>query len=177
MYTISEYIGKIQPKLFLRPGGDHGVMHTYRVMVLAAELASKLNISQSDFKTLMCACCYHDIGRIHDFSDSAHGQRSAQRCVRENLFEDFNLTSEAQATAIKLMTYHAQSDSMFIASNEQEQILYNIIKDADALDRLRFYDLDVKYLRLKDSYDLVGFANLLLNQYPRWYNYSTLGIS
>ena len=44
-------------------------------------------------------------------------------------------------------------------------MLTRLLKDADALDRVRIFDLNKKYLRFDESLDLVDFAKRLLREY------------
>ena len=65
-------------------------------------------------------------------------------------------------TALRIIRNHCLPDE------KEEYILLSIFKDADALDRVRFADvqsaLNPKYLRTTEAKRLVGFARMLLSQ-------------
>lgn len=160
------YYHRIDAALFYKPHGDHGVMHTYRVMRLATELSSIYRLSFIEHRILMCACCYHDIGRTHDYEDFEHGRDSVSNCQEHNLFRLFHLSPEQQDWAEQLIIYHAKPDSHFTTQHERLLLLYQIIKDADAIDRLRFDDLDPSFLRLPESHCLLNMEKQLLKELP-----------
>ena len=160
------YYHHIDAALYYKPHGDHGVMHTYRVMRLANELLKYYDLTFLEHRLLMCACCYHDIGRTHDYEDCEHGRDSVIDCIDKQLFHKFHLTPEEIEIAKLLIIYHAIPDSQFSTNNERIQLLYNIIKDADAIDRLRFNDLDESFLRLPESHSIIGLELQLLKELP-----------
>jgi HD superfamily phosphodiesterase len=158
-----QYANLIQDDLFLHPYGDHGVMHSKRVLYLAFQLAKHYNLTQSEWKQLAIACCYHDIGRVNDFPDSQHGYDSVNKMIQLGLNEKADLSKDELEVVQQLMIYHAIDDDCFPNDKgEQVELLWKIIKDADALDRLRFDDLDPKYIRLKASMGLIPLAKQLL---------------
>lgn len=154
----------IDSKLFFDPYGGHGPAHVYRVMFLADKLAQHEHLSEEDHNTLMCACCYHDIGRINNNTDFEHGQLSAEKCDRLKLFDNFHLTNTQIDQAKLLMIYHAKPDGEFITNKQTLSAMYKIIKDADGLDRVRFGDLNPVYLRLPYSHQLIDTAYELLDE-------------
>ena len=160
------YYHHIDASLYHKAHGDHGVMHTYRVMRLARELSVKHHLTLVEDRILMCACCYHDIGRTHDYEDFEHGRDSVAECKEKDLFRHFHINPDQQKRVETLMVYHAIPDSHFSTNDERLQLLYNILKDADAIDRLRFDDLDTDYLRLKESHNLIHLEHLLLKELP-----------
>lgn len=166
MAKYSTYYHHINSDLYYEPHGDHGVMHTYRVMRLARELSQQYNLSSHEDQILMCACCYHDIGRKNDYEDFEHGRDSVLVCEEKNLFRKFYLFPSQIEWAKTLIIYHAIPDSQFCTTNDRLQLLYNIIKDADAIDRLRFDDLDKSFLRLPESHGLIGLECRLLKELP-----------
>ena len=176
MYTVQDYIQFINPKLFFCPQSSHGVMHTYRVMILATELANKLDITTRDYHILMCACCYHDIGRWHDFKDKKHGHLSAQKCLRKHTLNPFALDEYEVMLVSSIITFHSLPDAEFPLQSHPARLLYDILKDADALDRWRFKKMDASCLRLPESKELSSFAKDLVLKYPYNYKYKELGI-
>ena len=94
--------------------------------------------------------------------DDSHGK--ASREVYKN-----NAGSSADPAVCFLIEYHCLADDLaekylkvsdVIRAKKRTWLLYQILKDADALDRVRFgiYDLDVNQLRLPISHKLVPLA-------------------
>ena len=73
------------------------------------------------------------------------------------------LTSDDTEIVFLLITYHAMADSYLPSDcDDRTVLLWKIIKDADALDRIRFDDLNIKYLRLPESKGLIQLAHELI---------------
>lgn len=161
MYT--KYQQYVDAHLFLSPFGDHGVGHTKRVLYLASEIAKSYALNDAEERILALACCYHDIGRTHDWTDDGHGKDSADKMVRLKLDRLHNLSSEELDSVLNLIIMHSLDDELFIGG-EREVLLYKILKDADALDRLRFDDLNEKYLRLPESQEMIPTVLNLLDR-------------
>ena len=155
MYT--RYQQHVDAHLFLSPFGDHGVGHTKRVLYLASEIAKSYALDESEEKILALACCYHDIGRTHDWTDDGHGKDSANKMVRLKLDKLHSLSQSELDSVLNLIVMHSLDDELFVGT-ERELLLYKILKDADALDRLRFDDLNEKYLRLPESKRMIQTA-------------------
>lgn len=94
--------------------------------------------------------------------DDSHGK--ASREIYEN-----NASSSAAPAVCFLIEYHCLDDKLaeeylkvsdVIRPKKRTWLLYQILKDADALDRVRLgiYDLDVNQLRLPISHKLVPLA-------------------
>lgn len=73
-----------------------------------------------------------------------------------------NLTPDELSIVLDLIVYHSMDDDLWL--DDDNLLIYQILKDADALDRLRFNDLDVKYLRLAYSKELIPYATFLLEE-------------
>lgn len=151
-------------KLHQRGGMDHGKLHTARVLFLALTIiqAGKIRLNRAELSQLTNAIVFHDIGRKNDHVDDGHGK--AGREVYEK-----NAGSSAAPAVCFLIEYHCLNDTLaeeylqsadIIRSKKRTWFLYQILKDADALDRVRFgiYDLDVHQLRLPISHKLVPLA-------------------
>lgn len=152
-------------ELYADGQSDHDAMHTLRVLFLALMLGSLEGVSNAKLRQLAMAAVYHDVGRENDDDDNGHGARSAE--LYEGDFE-----KRADPTVIYLIRNHCTPDEqgMEQASSKQEKKLLAILKDADALDRLRFgYPnsrpdaLDISQLRLKESLKLINVAKNALN--------------
>lgn len=160
--SFREYDKLIRDDLFLHPYGDHGIKHTRRVLYLAFQLAKKYSLNPKEWKLLALACCYHDIGRVNDITDYTHGRRSVNKCLKLKLPQAHNLSDEEWEIVSDLMHYHAVPDSHFTRNDQRILLLFKILKDADGLDRVRFNDLNIKYLRLPDSKGLIPMATKMV---------------
>lgn len=144
--------------------GAHDIGHTKRVLTLVFMIAESENLSDIEQKALFDAAFYHDIGRIDDSANINHGKAS---------YFQYFLENDADPIVEFLIIYHCISDSLakiyleannFPLPKDRIWLLYEILKDADALDRVRFgkHGLDKKYLRRPQSSELVETAKFLL---------------
>ncbi len=151
-------------KLHRKAGTDHGQLHSARVLFLALAIiqAGNIKLNLTERMQLLTAIVFHDIGRRNDGADDSHGK--ASREVYEN-----NAGSSADPAVCFLIEYHCLADDLaeeylkvsdVIRAKKRTWLLYQILKDADALDRVRFgiYDLDVNQLRLPITHKLVPLA-------------------
>ncbi len=146
----------------------HGKKHIERVCFLALILSDKLDLSADDTKLLLTASAYHDIGRKNEFTDAEHGLRAAKVVERYVGYDGDDLkilkaSIEAHSRSDALM--REVIDKYEVTDVERALKLTRILKDADALDRVRIYDLDKKYLRFDESMDLVDLAKQLFRKY------------
>ena len=63
----------------------HGAGHIERVMVLSAELAREGALPLRETKLLLLAASYHDIGRVDDSRDPAHGRHAERQGVERQV--------------------------------------------------------------------------------------------
>lgn len=161
-----------------RMSRDHDARHSCRV-VLLANILYMMNTRQNtqytsegifqDFKRVIDAAIYHDIGRIGELADSEHGKASYQIYRKENgdspvvkfLIENHCIEDEEARKRLEKEFPEEKRERIF-------QLL-GILKDADALDRVRFgYGscdyLKVKYLHNEDAFRLIGIAGWLDTQ-------------
>lgn len=137
----------------------HGIFHNIRVAMLSYYISVQLGLSLKEQELMIDAAFYHDIGRINDIDDVFHGNRSA------SMIDDIILNQDKQYTDnLKMViTCHSHEDDEIknLIQNseldfESTKILVYILKDTDALDRIRFDGLDPKYLRLDISKTLLN---------------------
>lgn len=139
----------------------HDNIHSARVLFLALSIiqVGKIKLNDTELAQLSSAIVYHDIGRSNDEEDRNHGR--ASRDIYEKRYSD-------PVTGF-LIEYHCHDDDYAenclktdpqIKNKKRAWLLYQILKDADALDRVRFgiSNLDVSYLRLPISHKLVPLA-------------------
>lgn len=146
----------------------HDALHTLRVLFHALLLVEMEDLTLSDKETrmLMDAVIYHDIGRTNDDTDESHGKASRDIYAAEH-------ESENPGTGF-LIEYHCIDDAvarrdleaLSLPDDDRIWLLYTILKDADALDRVRFglRYLDPKYLRNHTAHKLLPVAQLCLGQ-------------
>lgn len=169
----------------IRKKGIHGINHNNRVamhtMIIAKNEGLLTNDKDNKMKDILLnAAYYHDIGRIGNIGP--HSRRSAKLVDKIDLrFENGKMYSIEDRKLLKFLIHgHEGNDKDFDKlakkyeipeDKKQEAIdMLRVIKDADALDRVRidsnlpFYmktDLNPKYLRtdtakrmLNASYEL-----------------------
>ena len=151
----------IDPKWFFDPAGPHGVAHSKRVMVLS-EVLGIMHGCTNQIQILRKAAAYHDIGRVDNSVDVKHGFRSTDKAFLLGVLNPRQ--NKVDGEAMLLIDEHCLPDSF------NDSLLLKILKDADALDRVRFGDqecgLNPRYLRTAEAKKLVGFARVLLVQIP-----------
>ncbi len=158
---------------FLRPDGEsyargiHGVGHTLRVWVHAQEIAHELGLAPWEREVLHHAALWHDVGRTHDGADYYHGAKSAGKVVGLGLHAA--LDPVVADTALELVTHHcgdeghAERAMQWLYEPEASLRLFRILKDADALDRVRLSDgVDPSFLRFPVSHGRIERACELL---------------
>lgn len=146
--------------------GCHDVLHTKRVLFHSIVIGVHEHFSEREMNALCDAALYHDIGRKTDRREPRHGKASAEIYRKDNgcdaivefAIEMHCLDDEDAAEELNLR----------IPENERESArrVLTALKDADALDRVRFglervssrSGLDVNQLRYSFSKQLVPLA-------------------
>ncbi|MBR2997878.1 MAG: hypothetical protein IKF37_02240 [Bacilli bacterium] len=167
---------------------SHNIGHIERVTVLADMIGKKefANDKNSQF-LLRLAAEFHDSGRTMDNKEFNHGNAGAYH-VEDLLKEsvESGKLSEADMHIVQFaVAYH---DTEFYGEDSIKRIAKEFkvneddfekakkiafcLKDADALDRVRFHKhsetLDPKYLTSRTAYDLVGTAKQLYAEYQKY---------
>ena len=159
---------------FIRSTGEdgsadiHGVDHATRVTIHAVELATALRLPDWQVEAARLAGLWHDIGREHDGGDYFHGARSAGKVIGLGLHRGMALP--ILEVALLAVNFHNVEDrwgeeaARFATEPTAALAVFRVLKDADALDRVRFgrNRLDPKQLRLEASHDRIGRALELL---------------
>lgn len=122
----------------------HGEMHSGRVFILQELLLQYIKKSGVivQEEPLRWAAALHDVKRVHDGVDPEHGVRAASWIRSSD--SPIQQVSEKNSIA-NLVAMHADPD---LSSMSVELA---ILKDADALDRVRSNDLDISFLRFDFS--------------------------
>lgn len=153
----------------------HEYDHSARVAILVEEMAKYDNLSTEDINMLMIAGIYHDSGRVDDTTNNEHGIMGAN-----NLIDNNDLDEDIEHLIAVMIEYHAIDDNLAdlemimdkydidTEKREHLKLLCSYLKDADALDRVRFegtiYDLKEEYLRTEVSHLFVPVAKELYNR-------------
>jgi HD superfamily phosphodiesterase len=158
---------------FLEPDrayGIHGAGHIRRVHILADRLTRELGWDAEARRRVLTAALWHDIGRTHDGWEPGHGRRSVERAVELGLDESLE-NDDDRAVVLFAILCHSDEDEEASAAlealsadlREAAVQALRLLKDADALDRVRlgYYDLDPRRLRFDCSHELISFANAL----------------
>jgi HD superfamily phosphodiesterase len=168
---------KIEPAWFIRPNGRdgssgiHGTGHTRRVLTLAQTISLSLSMPDWEIEAVDLAACWHDIGRTHEGVDYYHGAKSAGKVIGLGL--QTNLDPLIVEAALFAVTHHsgsephAEHDARWTRHPKSTLRIFQALKDADALDRVRLGDLDTSFLRFEVSHSLVPRAHELLKEMTR----------
>lgn len=153
----------------------HGISHNIKTLIYAFIICIEKGLDYDNIKIILDACKYHDVGRKNDFEDKYHGERSSNKIDDIVKTEEFYKNKNYLNLLKAIVEIHSKDDreeNNIIAKyqvdiNDFKQI-YSILKDADALDRIRLSmrvpiakGLDVRYLRAEESKKLVKFASQL----------------
>lgn len=170
----SNALPDIPASWFLRPDGVdgsrgiHGIGHTLRVWVHADALARDLGLPEWECDAIRLAATWHDIGRTDDAADHYHGGKSAGKVVGLGLHHGIDpLVLELALFAV---TWHCGDEcyagdaARWTCDAEAAMRVLSVLKDADALDRVRLGDLDESWLRFAPSYLRVERAWELLRE-------------
>jgi len=137
----------------------HGIKHTYRVMAHTLILGHLIH-ARSEGNIAFFAAFIHDMARRHDGLCTAHGQWAV-----ESKLDDFtkvfyaNGLHERDINTLKIaVENHSQPGEL--PSLHPSYTTTALLKDADALDRIRLGsdNLDPKYLRFRISRKLIPYA-------------------
>lgn len=148
---------------------SHEALHSLRVLLYALIIAEMLGVKRMQQIMLAEAAAYHDIGRKTDSIEPEHGAASRKIYEKESSWNgisafavEHHCTSDEAAKKIAEESFKTPKDAL--------RILW-ILKDADALDRLRFGfpsqsgdALDIKQLRFDVSKRIVPFAKQAINR-------------
>lgn len=160
--------------------GSHDKKHSVRVLLLALSLGDLLDVSDRDRAILANVAMYHDSARDNDGVDAVHGLNAVKQMKKrkdrllsitcKGVDEEYELDylrKEEESITKFIIEQHCIDDDIVkkdlnkLDNKKRVERLFNIFKDADALDRVRLRDLDINYLRIPESSTLVGYAHFL----------------
>lgn len=150
----------------------HTREHAERVLLYALLIGSQILGNNPEALTALAhAAIFHDTKRLDDWLDVGHGARAADYYM---MFCKMNTNITFLDSAYLVMKYHDCDDrygkeaiSRICTDNAEHVIqLYQIFKDADALDRFRLGEtaLNIHFLRNKAAIELVDFAKEIVKQ-------------
>lgn len=149
----------------------HSNLHCQRVLLYALLIGMHKDLPDGAMTVLAQASVFHDSRRINDLQDQGHGARAGQY-YHEFCSQHPDLITFDRRTEL-IMTFHDRNDvegiavfRSFVKELPLGALLYQIFKDADALDRFRLNDdaLDQSFLRTHESLDLIDFAKDLVHR-------------
>lgn len=165
MFTFME-----ETIVFWLPDSEwHTKTHCARVLLLALLIGQQKGLSEGEMEKLGMAAVFHDSRRLDDGIDIGHGSRAAE--YYKDYCREHDLPYDELTYYITF--YHDQDDSLGLSEikkssslSERAVLLYQIFKDADALDRFRLGPdaLNVNFLRTEEAHRLVDFAKDLLRK-------------
>ena len=163
---------------FRRHSHLHGARHTQRVHIHAQRLTEQLGWPRADRELVLSAALWHDIGREGDGVEPSHGRGSVARA--DELLLTAGLAGEDAAVVRFAIERHSLSDggaeeraaelaaasapARRLAQPERALRILWLLKDADALDRVRLgfgERADPRQLRHSEAIQLIDFAEAL----------------
>ena len=149
----------LKPDFFNHQSTLHGIDHTYRVMCHVLKIGSFIKYPR-ETRLAFFGGYIHDMARKDDGKCSEHGKWSADEKLPAYipLFKENGLNENEIPELYDTVAFHSIPQDL--PHDHPHFITSAILKDADALDRIRIhrFDLKLKYLRFDASKDLVEFA-------------------
>ena len=153
------------PEHFRTRSHLHGQDHVARVMVHAFRLLTATGHDPL-VASLWGAVYLHDLERRHDDVCREHGRWAWERFERDERLQEHlssgGVTPDDWPAIKTAVTAHSQSRE--VPADHPHRTLTALLKDADALDRVRIHDLDVRYLRLPAARTMQRFAQALFDR-------------
>ncbi len=149
--------------LFWNATAVHGPAHVARVMVHAFRLIAATGLSDEGPR-LWAAVYLHDLARLNDEADPNHGEaawrRLADRPDVRALFTRGGVRDEDYPAIRSAVVAHCTDDELVHVPIPHLQ-LARLLKDVDALDRVRLGEFDRRYLHYHEALEASEFAKAL----------------
>jgi hypothetical protein len=173
MKNLSETY-KINPDLFTLNDGDfdhksilHGASHIYRVMTHVLLIGINEDLKE-EARIAFFAAYIHDLARKNDGSCPAHGKECAREKLPEfsEFFQSQGVSFAGLSSIASAVIFHSKTSE--ISPSHKDFIYTAILKDADALDRVRLNDSEPNenFLHLPKTKKLITFAHYYYNYTP-----------
>jgi HD superfamily phosphodiesterase len=135
----------------------HGIKHTERVMTHCL-LIGKLIERRYEAFLAFCAAYVHDMGRSGDGYNTVHGRISAEKKLPffTPLFRKYGVSDKELKYIESAVIQHCVKE--WSENGDDDYHVMAILKDADALDRVRINDLNPDMLRYEESKTLIDKA-------------------
>ncbi|MDP2423392.1 MAG: HD domain-containing protein [Bacteroidales bacterium] len=152
----------LHPGHFDNQSNLHGINHTYRVMCHVLYLGQAL-LFEREIKLAFSAAFIHDMSRKHDGFCQHHGLWASRQKLP--LFKDFFLSQGINSFQLEEISASVRnhSEGFDLQKNDPFWKTAALLKDADALDRIRLGvgNLRIEFLRFPATEQFVPFANAL----------------
>jgi len=161
VYNLDFSLFNLSPDQFARESKIHGIKHTYRVMLHCLRLGMLTGMMRKA-KVAFFGAYIHDMARTHDGYCTIHGAEAARKLpAYKQLFNSQGATDEDLKIIAQIVTRHSLREEL-----PRDHAYYDylaILKDADALDRIRLgrNDLNPSYLRIRETHECIRFAEEL----------------
>jgi HD superfamily phosphodiesterase len=158
-FGIEFNLFKLKQDYFDRQSIIHGINHTYRVMYHVLKIASKRDLKKEGILAF-CAAYIHDLARLNDGYCTEHGAWASERKLPafKNFFHEIGLNDDDIEKIKTAVANHSIPEEL--KKNNSAYLITALLKDADALDRIRLGDgnLDIRFLRFPESIKMVDSA-------------------
>jgi hypothetical protein len=157
------------PSDFAHASKTHGQAHVGRVMVHAFRLIEATGMND-EASRLWGAVYLHDLARTHDGFDEVHGMHAVMRVNESTDLQERLIARGIQSddpSMLLAVMMHCLPDDHPAYGGKPIWPFLAMLKDVDALDRVRFGDLDPSYLRYEPTRGMVKFAEDLYSQTHR----------
>ena len=134
------------------PDYVHGIPHAYKCALMAFAMAMSLELSTKDFKTLVYAAFFHDVGRRYNENGKKHGLISSEKI-------EFFLDSSDEIHLWNLKDALLKHDDKPVPADENNVFL-TWVRDIDSLDYLRLgiSRFSTKYLSTNIAKTMIRFS-------------------
>ena len=149
---------------------EHGVDHAERVLTFASYIGLKSDLSAREMSILIESSKWHDCGRVLVANDTEHAIKSAAK-IKDLIGERYSIRDidmikaaielheidEGKCNYDEVFNSVCNKYSIDASDKNSLRVISDILKDADALDRLRFTfgNLDPTLLRKEISLNLI----------------------
>ncbi len=158
-FEIDYSLFKLKKEYFDNNSSLHGINHTYRVMCLILYIGYAAGLKREVILAL-CAAFIHDLARKHDGYCDQHRFWATQNKLPE--FIDFFTNIGIADSEIEMIRVAVKNHSELqeLSPGDKAYKVTALLKDADALDRVRLGDenLNTDFLRFPESSGLLPFA-------------------
>ena len=157
------------PSDFAHPSKTHGQAHVGRVMIHAFRLIEATGMTE-EASRLWGAVYVHDLARTNDGFDEVHGMHAVMRVNESTDLQERLIARGVQSDDTSMLLavmMHCLPDDHSVFGGKPVWPLLKLLKDVNALDRVRFGDLDPSKLRFAETRGMVKFAEDLYSQSHR----------